>query len=145
MNGFEPTVHNRDVSRILSPDWRPSHLCWFKREGRGRKTFRPRPEQQTKYGRAHPAIAAHRRHREIKLKSRKRGIAKGCCFHCLDNTAYRKYSEAVTVGHEQKKAAETRVERLVPGLDKNRPAVERSFWKGLRAFSLRESHCLPDL
>jgi len=53
-----------------------------------------------------PAIAAKRRHFEIKLKSRKRGTTAGCCFFCLDNTAYRKNIETVTMAHEQKKATE---------------------------------------
>jgi hypothetical protein len=94
------------VSRILQPDWRLQNLYWFKPKTGGWKTFRPRPEQQSMYDRLYPALSAKRRHFEIKLKSRKRGTTTGCCFFCLDNTAYRKNIEAVTMAHEQKKATE---------------------------------------
>jgi len=94
------------VSRILRPEWRLSHLYWFKPKEGGWKTFRPRKEQRQRYARIYPKIAARQRHFEIELKSRKFGTTTGCCFLCLDNSAYRKNTEAVTMAHKQEKATE---------------------------------------
>ena len=54
----------------------------------------------------YPKIDAKVGHREIELKSRKFGTSTGCCFLCLDNVAYRRNIEAVTMAHEQQKASE---------------------------------------
>ena len=94
------------MSRILDRHWRLSHLYWFKPKEGGWKTFRPRKEQQERYDRVYAKIADRERHFEIELKSRKFGTTTGCCFLCLDNVAYRKNIEAVTMAHEQKKATE---------------------------------------
>lgn len=88
------------------PSWRLSHLYWFKPKSGGWKTFRPRKEQDERYARVYPKIAKRERHFEIELKSRKFGTTTGCCFLCLDNTAYRRNIEAVTMAHKQEKATE---------------------------------------
>ncbi|QDT46178.1 hypothetical protein Pan258_01950 [Symmachiella dynata] len=94
------------MDRLNSPPWRLSHLYWFKPKEGGLKTFRPNPFQKARYARIYPKIDARIGHREIELKSRKFGTSTGCCFLCLDNTAYRKNIEAVTMAHESKKAQE---------------------------------------
>lgn len=94
------------LDRIRAPHWRLSHLYWFKPKEGGWKTFRPRSQQQERFDRIYPKIAARQRHFEIELKSRKFGTTTGCCFLCLDNTAYRRNIEAVTMAHKQDKATE---------------------------------------
>lgn len=94
------------IERLRRPTWRISHLYWFKPKEGGWKTFLPNSSQKQRYGRIYPKLDAGIPHKEIELKSRKRGTTTGCCFLCLDNTAYRKNIEAVTMAHEQKKASE---------------------------------------
>ena len=57
------------------------------------------------YLRNYRKLHAKQTHKERHLKSRKIGKTTGCCFFCLDNVAYRKNVEAVTMAHEQQKAS----------------------------------------
>jgi hypothetical protein len=94
------------VSRIASPPWRLSHLYKFKPKSGGTATFRPNRYQRERFRRIYPKIDAKQPHKEIELKSRKFGTTTGCCFLCLDNTAYRPYMEAVTIAHKSEKSTE---------------------------------------
>jgi len=94
------------VSRLLDPVYRLSHLYQFKPKSGGLATFNPNKFQRQRYNRVYPKIAGKEPHKEIELKSRKVGTTTGCCFFCLDNVAYRKYIEAVTIAHTAPKATE---------------------------------------
>lgn len=94
------------LNRILEHQWRLEHLYWFKPKEGGRSTFIPNKFQQARYDRIYPKFQSKKGHKEIELKSRKFGSTTGCVFMCLDCTAYRKSTEAVTMAHKSEKATE---------------------------------------